>query len=375
MAIPFKRKIFYLPGFDPRGPRFYHQLYKAQAERYSARSGEAVAVSGRSRGPGPAVSWHVSNSTTGVETDYSCLEWDDIIRRGWISNPASLLARSAATYWNYTRKLDFGRLLRMPRGPLVTLFYPPLSTLLIPVAIFLVVLGLGSLVTRPAWAALAAAIVALGVGIWVLNRMKSFWLLRFFIFNNDLTYGREDPELDARLDAFAQVIADSFDGDADEILLVTHSNGSILALPLMERLAAIVAGRFPDRFTLLTLGHCIPLLGCHVEAHRFHAQLKAVGTLDFDWVDIGFPPDGAAYTKVDPFCGVVPDSRPRVKHLSAQIFRFWPPAEYARRRKNKYELHFDYLRCGETLSPIDHVSMTAGRRTIDEAVAAFEAIK
>jgi hypothetical protein len=29
----FKRKVFYLGGFDPRGVRFYHQLYREQAER------------------------------------------------------------------------------------------------------------------------------------------------------------------------------------------------------------------------------------------------------------------------------------------------------------------------------------------------------
>ena len=30
----FKRKIFYLSGFDPRGARFYHQLFAEQAEAF-----------------------------------------------------------------------------------------------------------------------------------------------------------------------------------------------------------------------------------------------------------------------------------------------------------------------------------------------------
>ena len=38
----FKRKVFYLGGFDPRGVRFYHQLYRDQAARYTALTGEAV---------------------------------------------------------------------------------------------------------------------------------------------------------------------------------------------------------------------------------------------------------------------------------------------------------------------------------------------
>jgi len=28
----FKRKVFDLAGFDPRGARFYHQMYRQQAE-------------------------------------------------------------------------------------------------------------------------------------------------------------------------------------------------------------------------------------------------------------------------------------------------------------------------------------------------------
>ena len=50
----FKRKVFYLGGFDPRGVRFYHQLYREQAARYAALTSEAIEISGRQAGPAGA---------------------------------------------------------------------------------------------------------------------------------------------------------------------------------------------------------------------------------------------------------------------------------------------------------------------------------
>ena len=35
----YKRKIFYLSGFDPRGARFYHQMFGEQADRFCATTG------------------------------------------------------------------------------------------------------------------------------------------------------------------------------------------------------------------------------------------------------------------------------------------------------------------------------------------------
>ena len=46
----FKRKVFYLGGFDPRGVSFHHQMYREQAAQYARLSGERVEVSaGRAR--------------------------------------------------------------------------------------------------------------------------------------------------------------------------------------------------------------------------------------------------------------------------------------------------------------------------------------
>lgn len=374
-ARPFKRKVFYLPGYDPRGARFYHQLYRSQAEAYGRLSGEAVSVSARKAGPGSTVEWTVANPAAEVATDYTLFAWDDIIRRSWIVNPVALFGRATRAYWNYLTRLDWPYVRTLPSGPLVTLAYPPLTAIFVPLAFLLLGTAVASAWLGIGRAALVGLAVALLAGYLVLHRLKSFWLLRFFIFNDELTREAGDPELDERLDLFAdRIAAELADGDHHEVLLVTHSNGSILSVPLMERLLARSGGHLPDRFALLTLGHCIPLFSARRDGLGFHRQLAHVAAHRFRWVDIGYMPDGAAYSKVDPFGRHARERRVKLQQLSPRFFAFWSKAAYEKRRKNKYELHFDYLRCGETLSPIDHLSMTAGRRSLDEAIAAFRAL-
>ena len=60
--------------------------------------------------------------------------------------------------------------------------------------------------------------------------------------------------------------------------------------------------------------------------------------------------------------------------LSPRFHLFYDPENYHGGWSNKYEAHFDYLRVGDRLSPVDFLSLTAGRRTLDDAIAAFRTI-
>ena len=43
------RRVHYFPGFDPRGARFYHQLYQEEAPKQAALNGAEFEVSKRER--------------------------------------------------------------------------------------------------------------------------------------------------------------------------------------------------------------------------------------------------------------------------------------------------------------------------------------
>lgn len=369
----FKRKVFYVGGFDPRGVRFYHQLANEQIRRYAVRTGEDVTVSTRAKGSPVRSDWIIRNEPLDVTTDYSFLRWEDIVRAAWVKDPFSLAIRAFRAYRDNIRHLDFTTGRTLGKGPLITLFYPPVFMILLPLVIALPI-ALIAAIWLPGIVALLIGLVA-GVGLArpFLIRMHAPWLLRFFVFNSELGGGEADPALEKRLDVFADEIVASFAGDWDEILLLTHSNGSILGVPLIVRLLERGGGALPENFALVTMGHCIPLVACRRDAARFKDQLRQLAKHDFRWIDIGSPPDGAAYSGVNPMLLVASDPRPRMELLSPRFHLFYDPATYHSGYLNKYEVHFDYLRTGDRVSEIDFPSLMAKPRTIEQSIVEFRA--
>jgi hypothetical protein len=122
------------------------------------------------------------------------------------------------------------------------------------------------------------------------------------------------------------------------------------------------------------MGHCIPLVACRRDATRFHDDLRRLAASDFRWIDIGSPPDGAAYFGVDPMAIVAPHTTPRLDLLSPRFHLFYDPETYHSGYANKYEIHFDYLRMGDRVSPLDFPSLMTAPYPIDVSVAAFRRI-
>lgn len=364
MAV-FKRKLFYLGGFDPRGARHYHALYAEAAERRP----EAITVSERRRAGPHVAEWHVT--ADGAETRYAFLEWDDLVRCAWTRNPLKLLAGAAQAYAGQLRHLDRDMVRRLPRGPVIAFAYPLVAVTLLPLVLAIVPFGV-ALVWWPWWGALAAGVAAGGLlALPLVRRVRAAWMLRFFAYNARAAGGEGDPALAERLDLFADRIAAALDQGDDELLLVTHSNGSILAVPLMARLLERCGGTMPDRFTLVTLGQCVPLVLSRRDRTAFRERLATVGRGHFHWVDIGSPPDGAAFHDVNPLALAGLDQRCHLEQLSPRfhLFRDRARAGWA----DKYELHFDYLRTGDRPSPLDYASLSALPGTIDAKVDAFRA--
>lgn len=370
---PFKRKIFYLSGFDPRGARFYHQLYSEQAAIYAANSGHDVIVGGRERAGKGNSRWTISDSTAGAETELVFLGWDDVIRSHWVKNPARLLGRSLLAYYRFTRGMDWTQTLRFPRGSLIAFYYPGISAVVLPILLGLILWLLFGLLLEFPWDLAAAAATGLLVAAIVIRKIESFWLLRFIIFNDSLACRDPDMAIERRLDEMAETINTALAEPNDELLFVTHSNGSIMAVPIMARLLALNGGRMPERFALMTLGSCIPLIGCRRDSTRFHVQLECVANGQFSWLDIGSITDGACIALIDPCGSCATDARPDLHILSPRWFKYCDPATYDARRRNKYEVHFEYLRTFDRVSPLDYIGVTSGARTLRASITAFKA--
>jgi len=369
----FKRKIFYLSGFDPRGARFYHQLLAEQAELHNRNAGTAITVGKRRREPPHSAAWTVEDKNAEIETDYIFMGWDDIVRTHWVKNPIALLKRSASAYWNFTRLLDWPIVKTFPFGVRFAFYYPGVSAILLPILFgILLCLPLAAWLGWR-WGLLAAAVIGVAVAMFVIKKVQGFWLLRFIIFNDTLAGDRLPADVDARMAEFADQIRASLDEDWDEILFVTHSNGSIMAVPIMKRLLDSTGGALPDRFSLVTLGSCIALIGNRKDSKRFHGLLETVGQGDFRWLDIGSITDGACIAGIDPCISCAQPRRARLFQTSPRWFKYCDPASYQARRRNKYETHFDYLRTFDRISPLDYIALVGGARPLQQSIEAFRA--
>ncbi|MCO4815971.1 MAG: hypothetical protein KC465_02345, partial [Planktomarina temperata] len=62
MGQSFKRKVFYIPGYDPIHPRRYRELYRAESAAQAAISGYDIHLSAKT-GPG-GYGWFVDSNET-----------------------------------------------------------------------------------------------------------------------------------------------------------------------------------------------------------------------------------------------------------------------------------------------------------------------
>ncbi len=380
---PFKRKVLHLGGFDPRGARFNHQLLGEQVEhanRLAEAQGDGLrlAVSSRQRSVGRDSTWEVTRSDGAGTTQFRFLAWDDVVRMHWPKGALTLVSRMIAAYWRYLRQGRWRETGSVPRGSKIALIFPGMvlgrTALAITLLAWLVLLPIFLWLHWPGLLALLpAAAIGVGVGLAQVERSNGLWLLRFILFNDLLARDRTDPLLAARLDEFAATISASLDEDWDEVQLVTHSNGSILAIPVLARLLTLRGGDLPGHFSLVTLGGSIPLVGFRRDATAFHALLDRVAAAQFRWLDIGSITDGASIPLVNPCLTRPVGPPPGLIQFSPRWHRYCDPATYQARRADKYMTHFDYLRRLDKPSALDYIGLTCAPRPLAQSIAAFEA--
>ncbi|MCX7256253.1 MAG: hypothetical protein NTZ64_05805 [Polaromonas sp.] len=385
-----KRHVFYLSGFDPRGPAFYRRLYASESARQSAVNGMTLTIGERSKPSKLSSAWTIQASVEGqaVETRYEFLRWDDLIRKYWERNELRVILDYCRVYAMCIANGMFGHVLKTA--------WPPFLAAVVPLLLILAALGLAS---AAGWSA-GRAVVAAGLSGWLgwvaglgafagvmqlarmaERRMNSLWLVRIYSFTRKQCNAQLD-DLEQRLDGFAQqLVAQAQATQDDEILLVGHSTGSIMAVSVLARALQIdpdLASRGPC-ISLLTLGQCIPILSFLPKAQRFRGELARVAAADsIDWVDVTAPTDGACFALVDPVAatGIVrpPGAQPRPKLLSARYATLFTPETYAAMRRDWYRHHFQYLMAGEKAGDYDFFAITAGNQTLGERFRATASI-
>jgi len=380
-----RRHVFYLGGFDPQGPAHYHRLYSEEAVKQARVSGYEIDVGPRERAGAHGARWAVDAAwptASGVDEHVAStvefLRWDDIVREHW---PRSRWAVMLGTLGTTARQLANGvlwRILKTSWPAFLVLFLPPL-------------LVAGLLATLVAILALAAGLMLQGGGVtalglsavllwllaifarWAEDKVQMAWLMRSTRFILRQARG-ETPRLDVRLDEFAaRILAVCEAGEVDEVLVVGHSSGAMLAVSAVSRLAAVAPelAQSPGApaLSLLTLGECIPMLSYQPEARAFREELaRLAGETGWRWLDFTAPPDGCCFALVDPTAvceerASAPSWR-SPKRLSPRFAQMFDDAAYRAVRRDKYRCHFQYLMASEHPVPYDYFAITAGPLTL-----------
>ena len=367
-----RRRVFYIPGYDPIHPRRYRELYRKEGAAQAAISGYEIALAPKT-GAG-AYGWHVSARIDGaqVETDIEVLVWSDIVRGSMEKGIAATYLQLARTTWIYVATGALFRLMRLRKGPVIAALYPA--------AMLLGQLALALGLARGAGAALALSGVPL-VGwlglalVWPVlgwfrrhdNKLYAYYLMHDYAFSARWR-GANPPALEARLAGFRDTVAAALREDLDEVLVVGHSSGAHLAVSVLADL--IRAGGVPadgPALSFLSLGQVVPMVSFLPDAGRLRADLAHLcAREELSWVDVTAPGDGCAFALCDPVSvsGVAPEGKRWPLVISAAFTQTLSPERWKELRWRFFRLHFQYLCAFDRPGDYDYFRITAGPLTL-----------
>ncbi|MBI5429097.1 MAG: hypothetical protein HY938_01425 [Nitrosomonadales bacterium] len=365
------RRVYYISGYDPRGARHYHRLYSEEAARQAARRGYEISVSARGARPGDNAGWSVDShwpEGDGPRTDYRFLVWDDIVRRHWEKSMFRLLGQCLIGYGRYLVAGVLRRISHSHRGIFFSVMLPAVFAGLWALTLLLV-LSLWSVLCKqfmPYWflwmlGAAALSLAVLWLGSKLGDRLGVFWLMRTILFVEK--WGAVgNPEMEGRIDRFAvRLSRDQAENPVDEVLLVGHSVGSVIAAAVASR---YLRGHPPEgSLTLITLGQCIPLLAFTPAAVAYRNEIVSLATDGrIKWFDISAKADPLCFFDENPalVCNAPAQAPGTARMVHARIFKMFSPETYKTIRGNKLRLHFQYLMAAELDTGYDYFRLTAG---------------
>ena len=349
----FRRQVYYLHGFDPRGPKTYHRKFCEQVEIYASRYGVEIDVGPLERGAGTNGCWQVVSQLDGVDvrTNYTVMNWADLTSEHLKQGFWGILKDGLWTGWELLKSGQWFRTCRADKGVALLMLYAH-------TAIFwyaAISLGLGALAylgmmslgmeTVPSVLLGLATALLLFQGLIFLDR-KLFVFHLMAMFTDSLLQAKgERPETEERLDEFATQISAVKTADFDEVLFVGHSVGANQAISVLAR--ALPAASQKTQFSLLTIGQNVPFVSFHPDAHQLRAEISQFASDPrVEWLDVSSPNDLVSHIGVDI---TVAHDIPKSTELNSPAHILTKPLEafsiwtILRLLSNIFETHFLYM--------------------------------
>lgn len=371
-----RRRVFYIPGYDPIPPRRYRELYRKEGAKQADVSGYDLALSPKL---GARFGWSVEGQFDGETTrsEFDVLVWSDIVQSSMEAGIFQTYGILLRTAWIYISTGALGALMKLRRGPILAALYP-VAILLIQL---MIALGLGwglftllSMFGHHTVIQSGAGIVSVVLSYGVLHWFKkqdgkffAYYLMHDYGFSARLR-GAESPELSARLKAFQTDIAEALTQDWDEVLIVGHSSGAHLGVSVLSNL--IRAGQVTEKgpkLSFLTLGQVVPMVSYLPEAKILRRDLAYLSTREeLFWLDVSAPGDPCSFALCDPVkvSGVAPQDQKWPLVISAAFTQALSPALWATLKRRFFRLHFQYLCAFDRPLSYDYFKITSGPKTL-----------
>jgi hypothetical protein len=274
-----KRLVFHVGGYDPITPHASAQRrFVREIRRFELTWSVKASISALHEGV-DETKWSViaNGPNWHVETDFHLVRWDDVIeqfrrRTIWQRIPLGVIAFldfvTAGALWGYFRT----------NWHYAAFFLYPFVMFgaLIATAYFVGVYALHASETIPAIITIGSVLAAFVLGCWRWLHLDS--LFDDWIFSRAYVR-RGNAILEQRLHRIAQEIVSVAHGsDADELLVVGHSLGAVIAVDLLDRALKLdpSLGRQGIPITFLSIGSSILKIGLHKGAKRFRAAVEHV---------------------------------------------------------------------------------------------------
>ncbi len=372
-----RRRVFFIPGYDPIRPRRYRELYRKEGARQAGISRYELTVQGQ-----PAVDglyrWRTQASIDGqnTETEIFFCEWNDIVRASMDRTILSSYWLMLRTFWAYLRSGALLALIRLRPAPMLAALYP-VVLLLAQLALAVVVFRLAVVLLPPGIGVLAGA-GAFALTLWLFRRYDryifAYYLLHDYAFAAE-NNGQTPAALRDRQRLFAHHITKALSEDVDEVLVIGHSSGAHMGVEVMADVLRMLPDRPKPHLAFLTLGSVIPMVSFLPGATRLRGDLRRLSLSDrITWIDVSAPGDGACFALCDPVCvsGVAPEGAAKrgPKVLSAAFSQTMDPASSRATRWKFFQRHIQYLCAFERPDWYDYFAITAGPVSLHDRYAA-----
>lgn len=372
-----RRRVFYVPGYDPFPPRRYRELYRKEGTAQARLSGYTLAMLAPE--PGEAgYGWRVQTAIDGQQSEaqITVLVWADLVQASMRRSVLGTYLLMLRTLWIFASTGALRAMIRLRPGPMLAGLWP-VAMLIAQLAVALIAgwgLGQGVSSALPGWPGLVlggVAGIALSVALLGLFRR---WDARLFVYymlydfaHTAAHHGAYGPLLSARLSQFAAQVRAALESDVGEVLVVGHSSGAALAVSVLAEVLRADPVHSAPPLALLTLGEAIPMQSYLPRAQRLRRDLRDLSaSRALTWVDVTARGDGVCFGLCDPVAvsGVAPPDQRWPLVLSAAFSESLKPETWRRLRWRFFRLHFQYLAAFDAPRDYDYFQITAGPQTL-----------